>query len=62
MFHASVVINHKDPAGFTIETFVVLAVLSGISRGLAREGEVYGQALVWDKSEWNDVRGMPWFA
>jgi hypothetical protein len=40
------VISHKDPAGFTIEAFIVLASIGSISRGLAGEGEVDRQALV----------------
>ena len=41
-------ISHKDPTGFTIEAFIVLPSVGSISRRLPGEGEVNGQALVWD--------------
>ena len=48
IFHTGEVISNKDPSSFTIETLIVLALVSRISRGLAREGEVNGQALMRD--------------
>ena len=39
-------VSNKDPAGFTIESFVVLTPVGSIGRGLTREGEINGQALV----------------
>ena len=42
IFHTREVISHKDPAGFTVESFIVPAAIICISRGLTGEGEVNG--------------------
>jgi hypothetical protein len=42
IFHTGEVISHKDPAGFTIEAFIVLPPVGCISRGLTRKGEING--------------------
>ena len=42
IFHTGEVVSNKDPAGFAIESFVVLAAISGVSRCLTGEGEVNG--------------------
>ena len=46
ILHASEVISDKNPARLTIESFIVFSPGGSIIRCLAREGKIYGQALM----------------